>query len=141
MPTQSTPQELGYQVIQDAVFWRRSNCGSADLDSQRTPGLGPRRSRGSWRRGSPHTIPGRRGRATSIAPHTPFVAARYATLSFSATSIRPERKVPLSELAIVRLHKREAGIFGQLEEFLRRLQLTPQGAQWDQSCAGLLSGH
>jgi ATP dependent DNA ligase domain len=40
------------------------------------------------------------------------------------------RKVPFSDASIVRLHERGAGVFGQLEKFLRRFQLTPNPAQW-----------
>jgi hypothetical protein len=40
------------------------------------------------------------------------------------------RKVLLSNAPIVRLHERGAGVFCQLEEFLRRFQLTPNPAQW-----------
>ena len=40
------------------------------------------------------------------------------------------RKVPLSDATIVRPHKGRTGVLGQLEEFLRRLQLTPKPARW-----------
>jgi hypothetical protein len=53
------------------------------------------------------------------------MALLYIAVSFRRVQFALGRKVPLSDAAIVRLHKRGAGVFGQLEEFFRRLQLTP----------------
>src|SRR5271167_2091517 len=83
-------------------------------------------------RGAPNATHGGTPRASSQA----FVAALLTTdFAHGCHRARPfqfalRRKVPLSNAPIVRLHERGAGVFGQLEEFLGRFQLTPNPAQW-----------